>query len=338
MKLNNLLIAFGVAAFVFTSCESELVREAELNINVSTENEAVSFDGQTITVPKGTPVEFHFTGDPDYLTFFSGEAGKEYRYRERITVDENEIESSTLKFTLGLQYGIPTDILTMFVSKEFPGLEKNDFESDSVLVEKHFWETLIPASDFPTSVSPSTRAYEVDMKPYLGQRIAVAIRYQAPDPTVTQTRFTFNNLQIVNKMSSGQETAFTASSFGFTPINMLYRHNLSDQKSMTSNRAYGTVTNNTSGIWNFVDMNAFFIHSSSANTVAKYSWLVSNLFVVNACSPDAGTGLKNITQSLDSYQYTYNTPGTYTATFVGTNGNYKKETSVVREYTVVVTE
>ena len=31
-------------------------------------------------------------------------------------------------------------------------------------------------------------------------------------------------------------------------------------------------------------------------------------------------------------------PGTYTATFVGTNGNYKQESSVVREYTVVVTE
>jgi hypothetical protein len=176
------------------------------------------------------------------------------------------------------------------------------------------------------------------MKPYLGKRIAVAICYRGQDKSATQSRFTFGNMQIVNKMTNGQETAFTANSFGFTPINMLHRHNLSDQKGMTSNRAYGTVTNNTSGIWNFKDMNAFFIHSSSANTELKYSWLVSNLFVVNACSPDAGTGLKNVTQSLDSYQYTYNAPGTYTATFVGTNGNYKQESSVVREYTVVVTE
>ena len=58
----------------------------------------------------------------------------------------------------------------------------------------------------------------------------------------------------------------------------------------------------------------------------------------SAAPVDAGTGLKNVTQSLDSYQYTYNAPGTYTATFVGTNGNYKQESSVVREYTVVVTE
>lgn len=336
MKMNKLVIAFGMASFIFASCENELTQKAELNINVATEDNNVNFDGQTITVKKGTPIEFHFTGDPDCVTFFSGEAGKEYRYRERTTVDENEIESSTLKFTLTGQYGSPANILTMFVSKEFPGLEKNDFESDSVLVEKHAWETLIPASDFPTKVT--TQEFAIDMKPFMGQRIAVAIRYQGQDASVTQTRFTFNNLQIVNRMNNGQETALTANSFGFTPINMLQRHNLSDQKGMTSNRAYGTVTNNTSGIWNFTNINAFFIHSSGANTALKYSWLVSNLFIVNACSPDAGTGLKNVTQNLDSYRYTYNTPGTYTATFVGTNGNYKKETSVVHEYKVVVTE
>lgn len=335
MKLNRFLIAVGIASFAFASCENEFTKDAELNVNVAT-NEGVSFDGQTITVKKGTPVEFLFNGDPDFLTFFSGEPGSEYRYRERTTVDENEIESSTLKFDLAPQYGKPANILTMFVADDFPGLDKKDFEADSVLVEKHGWNTLIPAEDFPETLN--NQSYEIDMKSFMGKRIAIAIRYQGQDIKNTQTKFTFKNLQIVNKMSNGQETAFSAVSFGFTPINMLHRHNLPDQKGMTSNRAYGTVTNNTSGIWNAKDWNAFFIHSSNANTSLKYSWLVSNLFVVNACSPDTGTGLKNITQSLDSYKYTYNEVGTYTATFVGTNGNYKQESSVVREYKIVVTE
>lgn len=335
MKLNKLFMAIGFAGLLFTACENELTQDAELSVNVSTDN-GVSFDGQTISVKKGTPIQFHFNGDPDFLTFFSGEPGSEYRYRQRVTVDESEIASSILKFTVTPQYGKPANTLTMFVSKDFPGLEKNNFEVDSVLVEQHPWETLIPSSDFPET--PKAQSYEIDMRPYMGQRIAIAIRYLGQDITSTQSRFTFNNMQIVNQMSNGQETTLAATSFGFTPINMLNKHNLSDQKSMTSNRAYGTVTNNTSGIWNFTNMNAFFIHSSSANTALKYSWLVSNLFVVNACSPDTGTGLKNITQTVDTYNYTYNEPGTYTATFVGTNGNYKKETSVVREYKVVVTE
>lgn len=150
MKLNKLLIAVSIATFALASCESEFTKDAELNVNVAT-GDGVSFDGQTITVKSGTPVEFHFNGDPDFLTFYSGEAGKEYKYRERTTVDEGEVETSTLKFKLTPQYGKPENILTMYVSADFPGLEKGNFEVDSVLVEQHAWETLIPAADFPAT-------------------------------------------------------------------------------------------------------------------------------------------------------------------------------------------
>lgn len=112
MKLNKLLIAISIASFTFASCESEFTKDAELDVNVATGN-GVSFDGQTITVKSGTPVEFHFKGDPDFLTFYSGEAGKEYKYRERTTVDESEVETSTLKFKLTPQYGNPANILTI---------------------------------------------------------------------------------------------------------------------------------------------------------------------------------------------------------------------------------
>ena len=61
---------------------------------------AVNSKGEELPIKLGkvVPVEFHFKGDPDFLTFYSGEAGKEYKYRERTTVDESEVETSTLKF------------------------------------------------------------------------------------------------------------------------------------------------------------------------------------------------------------------------------------------------
>lgn len=59
MKLNKLLIAVSIATFALASCESEFTKDAELNVNVAT-GDGVSFDGQTITVKSGTPVEFHF--------------------------------------------------------------------------------------------------------------------------------------------------------------------------------------------------------------------------------------------------------------------------------------
>lgn len=335
MKLNKFLIAAGIASLALVSCENELSQDVELGVNVVA-SEGVSFDGQTITVKSGTPVRFNFSGDPDFLTFFSGEDGKKYEYRERITIDEDEVESSTLDFSITTQYGRPANILSIYIADDFPGLDKRNFESDSVLVEQQVWQELIPQAELPQSAG--TRNYSVDMKPYLGKRVAIAICYRGQDNSQAQSRFTFSNMQIINQLTSGQQTSLAANSFGFTPINMLNKHNLRDQTGMTANRPYGTVTNNTAGIWNFRDMNAFFIHSSNGNTDLKYSWIVSNLLVANSCTPDAGTNIKTISLGLNTYSYTYAQPGTYTATFVATNGNYKQTKSVVREYKVVVTE
>ena len=46
--------------------------------------------------------------------------------------------------------------------------------------------------------------------------------------------------------------------------------------------------------------------------------------------------MKNIGQSIGTYTYTYSTPGEYTATFIATNSNYKKESRVIRELTIKV--
>lgn len=345
MKLNKLFIALSVASMAFASCENALVQDVELDIAIET-NDNVQFDGKTITVKQGTPIPFKVGGDPDFLTFFSGEAGKEYRYKDRVTVEEDLIESSRLQFSIVTQYGKPENILQVLISDNFPGLATNDFKSDSVLVEAHEWQTLIPQSELPKA--SGTLSYDVDMTPYLGKRIAIALCYKPFDITQTQSRFQFNDMAIMNTLKSGVETNLTAESFGFTALNMYYAHpDVLDATGISGNRRtyiggkpYGTntSTSNVSGLWNLNNLSAFFIHSSNANTPLIYTWLVSNLIVANACTPDSGTAIKSMHQRLNAYNYTYNTPGTYTATFVATNGNYKQETSVVKEYTVVVTE
>ncbi len=60
--------------------------------------------------------------------------------------------------------------------------------------------------------------------------------------------------------------------------------------------------------------------------------------MVNACSPDQGTSIKNISGRLNSYTYTYGDAGVYKATFVATNGNYKHESRVIRELNIKVIE
>ena len=358
MKLNKLLIATGVMGLLFTSCVSEFKNDVDLGVNVATE-EGVSFDGQTITVKAGTPVNFKLSGEADFLTFFSGEAGHEYRYKDRITVDESEIESSQLQFHLFPQYGCGR--ATVYVSNEFTGLygagttSRDLFLQDSVLVESTAWQPLEEivfantsnpdaATYLPDRNCSGEKDFVIDMKPYLGQRIAIAIYYEGGKEGQTQCRFAFQDMQIQNTMTTCQQTSLTASSFGFTALNMLYAHpdflstgGSGSRQNYAGNKPYGTATNNTSGVWNVADWTNFFIHSSSTGPLV-HAWLVSNLMVVNACTPDSGEAVKNITEGMSDYTYTYTEPGTYTATFYAANSNNVTESNKTYEYTVVVTE
>ncbi len=325
------LIATCIASLFFAACSDGLDEEASLHVTVAT-NDNVSFDGQIVTAKKGTPIEFILSGDPDFLTFFSGEAGSKYLYRERETIDPSLIKSSTLDFLLWFQYGNPVTTVEkhIYIADDFTGLYKNDFAADSVLIEQFEkdgkWKELVPQDGFPTaSVGSNAQAtpYSIDMKEYMGKRIAIAVCYRGINNTMAQSRMYFEQMRITNVMTNGQVAEFYAGSFGFTPINMMNKWNLKDQVSMTTGREYGTVTNNTSGIWNMTGVGggSFFIHSSNASDPLKYSWLVSDLITINSCSPDRGTKIKDITQRLASHTYTYNEVGIYNVTFLARNAN-----------------
>jgi hypothetical protein len=182
MKRYNFLL-ITVLAFALTGCNSELEESADLNVNVTT-SENVSVTGDTIIVKKGNPVLFNFVGDPDNITFFSGEKGCQYIYRDRVTVDPSEVVSSKLMFSVWYQYGnakSAANLVKMYISDAFTGLVKNNFKEDSVLVEGFQWSDLVDQSKLPQAPgsAKTAQSFEVDLGNYLGKRLAMAICYKA---------------------------------------------------------------------------------------------------------------------------------------------------------------
>lgn len=82
-------------------------------------------------------------------------------------------------------------------------------------------------------------------------------------------------------------------------------------------------------MWNLSNATtgSFYVHSVAKEKGLRESWLVSDYLVINACSPDTGVALKNMTNRFSSYEYTYNEVGTYRATFYVSNENYKHSES-----------
>src|SRR5574344_1144222 len=182
MKIYKYLF-MALLGMTAVACENELKTDTALNVGVTTSSD-VSFDGTTVTVKKGTPVQFNLDGDPDCISFFSGEIGHKYEYRERISVDANDVTSSTMTFSVWAQYGnaaCTQGVLTMYVSDQFGGMKKNDFAADSVTVENFAWNELVPQADLPQApVANASKAtsFTIDMKPYLGKKVTFAIRYK----------------------------------------------------------------------------------------------------------------------------------------------------------------
>jgi len=72
MKTYNWLF-LTLAAFSSVACNDELEKDLkDVSVTVET-NDNVTYDGKVITVAKGTPVKFNIGGEPDNITFFSGE-------------------------------------------------------------------------------------------------------------------------------------------------------------------------------------------------------------------------------------------------------------------------
>lgn len=380
MKTSRLYILL-LPALAFASCTKELAEGLdEVNVSVVTSGN-VTAEGSIITVKKGTPVEFSFAGAPDFITFYSGEIGHQYVYRQRVETEESDIVSSKLKFNIyqegtsreGDRYTNCIDVYYAYDDPDngvagFPGLSKSDFDADSTLVDDFTgWKLIRPKSDYDNLGTNVTEALacELDVKNYIGKNLVIAIAYNGdkrPNPkengaeATTQLKYYFDSMNIENTLRNNNVTHQYAGEFMFTALNFnhenLYNQSIrtdenpsgNDWTSVSSylpdNLAYGTVTANVSGLWNMnnVANGGFYIHSTASTNDWKTSWLVSDPINITSCQPDQGVSVKNLSQDINSYTYTYEKVGTYKATFLIHNTNYKHEDGGIYEVTVNVVE
>lgn len=381
MKTSKLYIIL-LSALTFASCSKELTEGLdEVNVSVVTSDD-VTVQGGIITVKKNTPVEFSIAGNPDFVTFFSGEIGHQYAYRQRVETEVSDIVSSKLKFNIyqegtsrdGDRYTNCIDVYYAYSDPDngiegFPGLSKNDFDADSTLVDDFTgWKQIRPKVDYDNLGTNITEALacELDVKNYIGKNLVIAIAYNGdkrPNPkangaeATSQLKYYFDSMNIENTLRNNNVTHQYAGDFMFTALNFnhenIYNQSIVDEESgykgndwtsvssyLPDDLAYGTVTANVSGLWNMnnVANGGFYIHSTSSEYEWKTSWLVSDPINITTCEPDQGVSVKNLSQDISSYTYTYEKVGTYKATFLIHNTNYKHEDGGVYEVTVNVVE
>lgn len=279
----------------------------------------VSVEARTYKV--NDSVRFSFTGAPDIITFYSGQKGKEYQYRDRTIAEGGKKE---LSITTQVTYGSQTDNLKLLASTDFNGVY------DSSSVKKATWTDI--TGKFKLSTSPagvlgtSTASGKVDISDVViaGKPLFLAFKYvglaTATGTATTQRGWRIYNFDFINTYADGTViTLASRTNAGWTPVNIV------DAVS-------------ASGASKWIYTASMFYYDPMSSLKESEGWYITKPFLADNISPDKGVPIKEYSQRRSSYAYAFPKAGVYRVTFVGSNVNYTGQKSVVKEFEITVVD
>lgn len=316
-----------------SSCEHENIYEPlEFSVQLAPTN----------TYRTGEPVVFNFGGNADYITVWNGDTGHEYRFRDRTTVDFEDIESCEISFGLAQAYG-QTDTenryCNILVTDGFAGLSGTDAAADGALVaaidDQYTGWTELDYENQSNRTSLGTVPkvyYTYDITPYAGN-FGLALHFHH-DEGQNMRSFAFEDLRIKVQFDGYDPAEYTFEDLKFTSYSTIEQHADNPYVHNVSGDGYVKLAGESGS--NSAGQIVFQGYNWANHSYVCDQWLFLRPISLNQISPDTGQSIKGVTDDVTSYSYTYDNPGTYTATFLVGTGNYQGE-SGIKTYEVTFT-
>lgn len=307
--------------FALFSCKKEPVNDVEFEVVASATTYKVS-----------DTVRFAITGNPDVITYYSGELGNNYVNRDRTSRTDGVLK-------LGFQIRVDN-------AAGFAALAANNFK---VLVSNNF------TSAYSTSVDPVAAATSDSLMANAASWKDVTSRFNIPTTGTVATFYTTTEA-VLSDMATNPALPFylafkfdapTAASLGTNGITIsslnLY-NSYPDGSVVNFNLLPGSTVNavwriikaaNTNNSWTTSTTQLKFL--SNATTAYSEDWAITTPLFPNLVLPDKSVTIKNInTNPVTSYAYKFSTPGVYNVVFVGSNNRVEGRKELVKEVTITI--
>ena len=282
-----------------------------ITVNACTRKEvgAVSFDVTTTSASYnvGDSVIFNFSGNPDYIVFYSGENGSNYQNRKRISA----VGTPILSFLSYEQYGNHTNTLHLMISSDFVGTY------DSASLESATWTEITNRANLSLG-KDSTPSGNIILSDFVHQDtpVYVAFKYaDQQDGINSQRTWTIRNLQVINKLQDSTSTLLLdIPNSIWLGINLL----------------------NPAVKWN-ITSTYLSISGGNKTALSNEDWVISQPIYLNKVNPDAGVSIKTLTDPvLKSYYHVFTKPGNYTVVFDATNASLSNMTEAVKTLNITI--
>lgn len=287
-----------MAVIIFTSCAREKVELPVLSVSTGASTYKV---GDTVT--------FKLDGNPDNITFYSGEPGSNYAFKDRTTA-ENDLQ---IEFQTWVRYGVIYDNLHLLVSNNYNG------EADTNSVRAATWTDISDRAVFSTGTD-NTPSGLISLKDFIvtekpSTLIYVAFRYTDFKNPSGQNNWVVRTFSANNVTDDGVITPLAVMATGGW-------------------KAFDF--KNPARVWS-VGSVQLQIAASDKFAEDNEDWVITKGFDPASIQPDAGIVLKNISTTLPEYKYVYTTPGTYKAVFDVSAVRYNGEKRMTKEITLTIT-
>lgn len=264
----------------------------------------VTLDKEVYNV--GEPVTFRFSGKPDNIVFYSGEDGHNYAMKDRLYADNDFL----VNFSTFVSWGVIYQNLQFMVSSDFNGIYDAENVSAATWVDVSGQFTFSEGADHvPSGV--------VNLKPYVEKDesdLYMAFRYTDTEKP-QQNRWVVRSINADKVSPEGVKTNMAVmSTMGWRSVDFL----------------------NPGAVWQITT--AQLLMYGGANQPDNEDWVISKGFKVRESVPDTGVSLKNISTTMEEYEYVYTKPGTYKAIFDTSSVWHSGSKYALTEVTVEVVE
>ncbi|RRN77580.1 DUF5017 domain-containing protein [Pseudoxanthomonas sp. SGD-10] len=306
------IFLLSIIALGLSSCNKK--EAVELKFNVAAEKTSYSV---------GDTVNFKIFGNPDQLTFYSGEEGRVYANKDRLFITSNKV---TLEFASHRRYGqaaAQPKTLTLWASQTHSGNSAGFSKDDWIDISSAFtFSGFDNAENYtPSGVVDVLALSDIGFTIDRTKPVYFAFRYEGITHTSSQPRIWVNKFDLNAITTEGKTIpVVTLSTAGWNSL-------------LVNGNVNWIIDggNNTSRLRH---------QGAAANTVSNEAWVFTrpiNLSAEIPAIPDKGVALKNMDTRMDEYDYVYTQPGTYKVTFVASNENvYGGANKVVKELEIVV--
>lgn len=267
----------------------------------------IDFDIKTEsnTVNVKDSVRFYFTGNADNIIFYSGEKGRNYEFRDRITAAGVPI----LSFESVVQH-YKEHSLSVYASTDF----KTPYNEEQI--KKASWIDITDRATLATE-NVSVQSGEIDLSEFASTDIPVTIayRFHAEKEALPQPQWTLSSFSIRNVLGDG--TAFSAADMTdayFIPVDL----------------------KNADNKWT-VSNTQLMIKGGDSDAEENEDWLITKPIYANKVTPDVGQPIKSLSYNMPGqFAYAFDEPGEYKCVFETKNHTVFGQRSVVKEIVITV--